>query len=196
MPRQDRARATYETILDATARILDELGYRSLTTNGIAGVAGVAIGAVYAWFPNKETIVAELARRTVREVLSDVEKVFDGATGIDSKDEAIEMLVRTCMQVLRKNWSLWKVFNEDVPFFWELDEVKAFPMNLFSIAWKARAIAKPGILETNRRAMAYLYLLIPIGGWVPYAALVGRPSWLSERDAEDATVEIFKRLLA
>ena len=41
-----------------------------------------------------------------------------------------------------------------------------------------------------------LYLLVPIGRWVPYAALLDRPAWLSERDAEDATVEIFKRLLA
>jgi len=44
--------------------------------------------------------------------------------------------------------------------------------------------------------MAYLYLLVPIGRWVPYAAIVDRPSWLSAQDAEDATVEIFRRLLA
>jgi AcrR family transcriptional regulator len=187
---------TYDTILDATARILEDLGYSALTTNGISGVAGVAIGAVYEYFPNKETIVAELVRRTVREVLSSVEEAFDGATGIDGKDEAIEVLVRTCMQVFRKRQALWKIFNEDVAFFWEIDEVKTFPMQLFGIAWKARAIARPGVLEGNRRAMAYLYLLIPIGRWVPYAALVDRPSWLSERDAEDATVEIFRRLLA
>src|SRR6476659_7471301 len=83
-PQQARARITYDSILDATARILEDLGYASLTTNGIAGVAGVAVGALYAYFPNKETIVAELSRRTVRQMLTDVEAAFANATGIDS----------------------------------------------------------------------------------------------------------------
>jgi len=194
-PRQARAQVTFESILDATARILEDLGYRSLTTNGIAGVAGVAVGAVYEYFPNKESIVAELVRRTVRQILEEVEHAFEGATKVSGKEEAIEMLVRTCMQVLRRRMSLWKVFMEQVPFFWEIDELRAFPLRLYELAWRSRSVAKPDILDSNRRAMAYLYLLVPIGRWVPYAALVDRPSWLSEKDAENATIEIFKRLL-
>jgi len=195
-PRQARARLTFDSILDATARILEELGYESLTTNGIAGVAGVAIGAVYAYFPDKESIVAELARRTLQSILTEVEAAFADASASESKDEAIERLVRSCMRVLRRRWALLKVFNRDAAFVWNLEEVRTFPMKLFQVAWEARAIAKPGILEGNLNAMAYLYLLIPIGRWVPYAAIVDRPSWITEAAAEDATVEIFRRLLS
>ena len=60
----------------------------------------------------------------------------------------------------------------------------------------ARFIAKQGIPESDQNAIAYLYLLIPVGRWVPYAAIVDRPPWLSEADAENAVVEIFRRLLA
>jgi AcrR family transcriptional regulator len=187
---------TFDSILDATARILEDLGYAALTTNGVAGVAGVAVGAVYAYFPNKESIVAELARRTVATILEDVDVAFRGAMGEGTKEEAIEKLVRTCMRVFRKHQAVLKAFNEDASFVWELDEVKSFPMKLFEIAWRARAIAKPGILDGNRRAMGYLYLLIPIGRWVPYAAIVDRPPWLTAEEAEDATVDIFQRLLA
>lgn len=194
-PRQERAKATFDAIVEATARILEDLGYGALTTNGIAGVAGVAIGAVYGYFPNKESIVAEVVRRTLNDMLRETEEAFATAEHIGTKEEAIEKLVRTCMQVLRKRKGLMKVFTQEIPFFWELDELKAFPMELFAIAWRSRAIAKPDILEGNQRAMSYLYLLIPIGRWVPYTAIVERPRWLSEEAAEDAAVEIFKRLL-
>jgi AcrR family transcriptional regulator len=191
-----RARATFDAILEATARILEDLGYSALTTNGVAGVAGVAVGAIYEYFSNKESIVAELARRTVGTILQEVEAAFDGLAGVESRDEAIEMLVRRCMDVLRRHAVLLRVFNEDAPFVWNLDEVKAFPTKLFEIAWRSRALAKDGILEGNRHAMGYLHLLIPIGRWVPYAAVVNRPPWLSAEAADDAVVEIFRRLLA
>jgi AcrR family transcriptional regulator len=188
--------ATYDCILDATARILDDLGYSALTTNGVAGVAGVAVGAVYAYFPNKESIVAELARRTMKRIEAEVDAAFEAASRIEGREEAIECLVRACVQVLRRHRGLLKAFNEDAPFVWELEEIRAFPAKLFQTAWKARGIAKSGILDGDHRAMGYLYLLIPIGRWVPYAAIVDRPPWLSEREAEDAIVDIFQRLLA
>src|ERR1700683_2815350 len=67
-PRQARARTTYASILDATARILVKRGYAELTTNHVAQASGVAIGSVYEYFPDKETMVAELTRRTLREI--------------------------------------------------------------------------------------------------------------------------------
>jgi AcrR family transcriptional regulator len=187
---------TFDAILDATARILEDLGYAALTTNGVAGVAGVAVGSVYEYFSNKESIVAELARRTVRRILHEVEAAFDEVAGMESRDEAIETLVRRCMDVLRRHSTQLRVFTEDAPFVWNLDEVKDFRTKLFEIAWRSRAVAKNGILEGNRHAMGYLHLLIPIGRWVPYAAVIDRPPWLSPEAADDAVVEIFRRLLA
>jgi hypothetical protein len=43
-------------------------------------------------------------------------------------------------------------------------------------------------------ARAYLHLLIPIGRWVPYAAIIDRPAWLSAEAAAGA-MAIFRRLL-
>jgi len=57
-PRQDRSRATFEALLDATADILVRHGYAKLTTNRIADRAGVNIASLYQYFPGKEAIVA------------------------------------------------------------------------------------------------------------------------------------------
>jgi AcrR family transcriptional regulator len=45
-------------ILEATAQILEEHGYHGCTTNRIAEKAGVSIGSVYQYFPDKESLVA------------------------------------------------------------------------------------------------------------------------------------------
>jgi len=62
-PRQDRSQAVVETILAATQALLLQNGLPKLTTNGIAAEAGLSIGSLYQYFPNKEAIVLELARR-------------------------------------------------------------------------------------------------------------------------------------
>ena len=59
-PRQERSRFTVEAILIATERVLAEHGVQGATTNRIAEVAGVSIGSLYQYFPNKDAILVEL----------------------------------------------------------------------------------------------------------------------------------------
>ena len=73
MPRksasQKRSRVTVETLLDATARVLTRQGYDRASTNRIAATAGVSVGSLYQYFPNKEALVASLVARHNREML-------------------------------------------------------------------------------------------------------------------------------
>ena len=62
-PRRANARATVEAIFEATARILQSEGKAALITNLIAERAGVSIGALYGYFPNKDAILLAMARR-------------------------------------------------------------------------------------------------------------------------------------
>jgi AcrR family transcriptional regulator len=62
-PKQQRAQATVDVILEATARILQTRGAKALTTNAIAELAGVSIGTLYQYFPNKKAIMTLLARK-------------------------------------------------------------------------------------------------------------------------------------
>ncbi|GAA5074779.1 AcrR family transcriptional regulator [Thermocatellispora tengchongensis] len=52
-------------MLDACAELLDEIGYEALSTTRIAERAGVAIGSVYQFFPDKKAIAQALTRRNV-----------------------------------------------------------------------------------------------------------------------------------
>lgn len=62
-PRQRRSQETVEVLLEATTRVLKEEGYDRASTNRIARVAGVSVGSLYQYFPNKEALVMEVIKR-------------------------------------------------------------------------------------------------------------------------------------
>ena len=66
-PRQARARATWEAIIEAAAQILERHGPEGLNTNAVAERAGVSIGTLYQYFPDKHAILAAAARRELGE---------------------------------------------------------------------------------------------------------------------------------
>jgi AcrR family transcriptional regulator len=74
-PRQERSRELVEWILAAATRILAADGLAGLTTNRVAEVAGISVGSLYQYFPNKEAIVVALIERTQRGVAEAVEAV-------------------------------------------------------------------------------------------------------------------------
>jgi AcrR family transcriptional regulator len=67
-PRQPRARATVDAIIEAAEQLTRKLGITEWTTNHVAERAGVSIGTLYQYFPSKESLLtaAYLQRRTVR----------------------------------------------------------------------------------------------------------------------------------
>lgn len=56
-----------DSILDAAAAVLREHGYDDTTTNRVAEVAGVSVGSLYQYFPNKQALVTALVERHDRE---------------------------------------------------------------------------------------------------------------------------------
>lgn len=63
-------------MLDACAALVDEVGYEALTTTLVAERAGVAIGSIYQFFPDKRAIVQALTLRNLEEYLARLAKRF------------------------------------------------------------------------------------------------------------------------
>lgn len=85
-PRQGRSRALVEWILEGATRILSEDGLAGLTTNRVAEVAGISVGSLYQYFPNKDAIVVALIERTQRGAAEAVEAVADRVQGAPVSD--------------------------------------------------------------------------------------------------------------
>ena len=80
-PRQARSTALVTAILEAAIQVLAEEGAPRFTTARVAERAGVSVGSVYQYFPNKASILFQLQleewQRTtamLREILQDTDK--------------------------------------------------------------------------------------------------------------------------
>jgi AcrR family transcriptional regulator len=72
-PVQRRSAATVDAILEAAARILETAGFAGYTTNAIAARAGVSVGSLYQYFPNRDALTAALIERESAPLLAQVE---------------------------------------------------------------------------------------------------------------------------
>lgn len=76
-PSQARSRSTVEAILIAAARVFRREGWRA-TTNRIAAEAGVGVGSLYEYFPNKQALLQALAVRHLELAESGLAPALDG----------------------------------------------------------------------------------------------------------------------
>lgn len=74
-PLQSRAVATVAAIIEAAAHILEKDGLDGYSTNAIAERAGVSIGSLYQYFPNKDAITRALIARESRSLLDAIATV-------------------------------------------------------------------------------------------------------------------------
>jgi AcrR family transcriptional regulator len=112
-PRQRRARATVERIIDAAARILEERGYDGATTNAIAERAAVSPGSLYQYFLDKDAIVAAVLERFVEELL---EVVTDPRSAVYRPSHPdFGLAVTRVLVVLESHPSLLRVLLNEVP---------------------------------------------------------------------------------
>ena len=65
-----------DNILEASIRVLKQHPYQKFTTNRVAEAAGISIGSLYQYFPNKQSILLELEIRAVNEMIENVEKLL------------------------------------------------------------------------------------------------------------------------
>ncbi len=89
-----------ETLLQATTRILRREGRESLTTNRIAEVAGVSVGSLYQYFPNKESLVDALRQRYEAQFLERMIRAFGSGASLPLR-EAVREFARFIIDIHR-----------------------------------------------------------------------------------------------
>lgn len=76
-PVQQRSAKRVEQMLEACAVLIDELGYDGVTTTLIAERAGVAVGSLYQFFPDKRAVVQALTKRHLDHFTAEIERRLD-----------------------------------------------------------------------------------------------------------------------
>ncbi len=108
-PRQDRSKVTVDAILEATERVLAERGLEATTTTDVAELAGVSIGTLYQYFPNKQALVAAVIEARLDRDLAAIDEAF-ALVQVRSVPlrEGLQTLARTQMQLYGSEPALYR----------------------------------------------------------------------------------------
>ncbi|EHR48532.1 transcriptional regulator [Saccharomonospora marina XMU15] len=101
-PVQQRSAQRVERMLDASAELLQELGYEALTTTLIAKRAGVAVGSLYQFFPDKRAVVQALTQRNLERFIAAVNErlsTLDPKNWWDVVDSLLDIYLRMHREV-------------------------------------------------------------------------------------------------
>ncbi len=72
-----RSAATVDAILAAASELIARAGFKALSTNAVAKRAGVSVGSLYQYFPNKAAILGRLIERHIADVEPAIERSLD-----------------------------------------------------------------------------------------------------------------------
>lgn len=185
LPQQDRSKVTVDAILTATTHILIEEGYDKASTNRIAERAGISIGSLYQYFPNKESLIAALRARHVSRMMATIESKLK-----DLDNAPIEVvlpeLVKANIAAHAIEPALHKVLHEQVPRLNETQSENSMTKLLQNYLAKQCDRLTPQNLE---------YIVFIVERTVEaltHAAVIERPELLHNRQLEQ---EISQMLL-
>ena len=120
-PRQARSQATVEAILDAAARVLVDRGYAATNTNLVAERAGVSVGSLYQYFPNKDALITALHSRHSLQVNEVIDRAFERCAEMNF-DDALTTLIEGLVESHRLEAGLHRVLETQLAGHEDLDD--------------------------------------------------------------------------
>jgi AcrR family transcriptional regulator len=101
-PVQARSAASVSAILEATFQVLIQIGKERLTTTRVADRAGVSVGTLYQYFPNKSALLQAALRHHLDEVTQEVERVCREQRGAPLRQMATELMTAFLRAKMRR----------------------------------------------------------------------------------------------
>jgi len=91
-PRQQRAKATVDAIVEAGFIAMADRGPAATTTRQIADIAGVGVGSLYEYFDNKEAIFQVMSERFVADTIAMIQPLIPTIVRKTIKEAVLDLL--------------------------------------------------------------------------------------------------------
>jgi AcrR family transcriptional regulator len=156
-PVQERSTVTVEAIVQAAAQVFERHGYAAGTTNRIAARAGVSIGTLYQYFPNKDAILVALIARHVDEGEQILRPLFvELAERPPALGDALDRVLGAMLELHARQPALHRVLFEEAPRPSELRDRLAQLFDLASGALARYLASLPEVMVTDVELAAQL----------------------------------------
>jgi AcrR family transcriptional regulator len=113
--KQARSKVTVAAIVEAAARVLAEQGWAGFNTNAVAARAGVSIGSLYEYFPDKQALVDEIASAHLTRAEALLASTVAEITGAEDPSTLVHALVRGLVDLHRDDPRLHRVLSSEAP---------------------------------------------------------------------------------
>ena len=195
-PRQERSKVMVVEILEAASQVFAELGYARATTNKIAERAGVSVGSLYQYFPNKDSLMASLHKEHQTKIHSVIEKALKrfGDHSV-SLEDGLRLLLDELNQVHEENPTLTKALSRESMRESEVgdsvhddEEEKEKVNQLFKLLFN-----RPDVRDDNPKIIAVIMgqVISHITRWLQHDA----PPDLEQRTLREETIQLLVRYL-
>jgi len=194
-PRQARSAATVDAILQGAIQVLVRAGYERANTTLIAKAAGVSVGSLYQYYPNKDAVFSALLQRELGRALELMQAAAtsDPSLGFETR---LLRVISALLAFKADNPRLHRVLKT------ELGRIEG-SRNLRKLNARSLELAERMLLDHQRElrlcdpARAAFFAVNTVEG-VACAALLDAPERLSEpafaRELSDAVLAMVRSL--
>lgn len=123
-PRQARSKATVDAIVAATGQVFEKEGFRKTTTTAVAERAGVSVGSLYQYFPDKQTLIAAFFEHRLAQDVELMQEVLRRAPSA-SPVALLRALAEELVRLYRRDRALYASVVEILPLMEQTDEVRS-----------------------------------------------------------------------
>ena len=177
-PVQARSNSTVESILEATTQILVSQGYEKASTNRIAERAGVSIGSLYQYFPNKEALLGTLVQRHIDAMLQLISGQLAATLSMEMQD-ALPRVVSAMLDAHKLEPELHRVFLEQLPAIISEEKVSAMEQRIL-VQVKAYLQSRKSEIYCEDLDIA-AFIVVQTVETLTHKAVINHPGYLNER---------------
>jgi AcrR family transcriptional regulator len=183
LPVQARSMHTVNAIFEATIQVLILSDANQLTTTKVANKAGVSVGTLYQYFPNKTTLLVAALERHLNEVVTAVEHACTAAKG-----QPVQMMAALVVEAFVE--AKFKKPNESKALY-----SVASALNSNAIVAKTTQRSQLALCDMLATAQDAKFKDLRVVSFVLATALIGPVQGLLQADVPEAFAQSVKQQL-
>jgi AcrR family transcriptional regulator len=152
-PVQARSEATVSALFDASIQVLLAVGYRKFTTTRVAERAGVSVGSLYQYFPNRQALITAVIERYLEALRAVIEQHCQALRG-STLDRLVKGLVDGVIAAKFEHIDVSRALHEPLADIGGTELVTASAIKVAgSIAEVLRSCAGASFRDVDRLAL-------------------------------------------
>lgn len=187
-PQQERSKRRVAALLDAAAEEFAERGFSAATTTNVAARAGVPIGSLYQWFPDKSALLYGLAERHLAEAATIVLDALERAEAADDLHGCIRVLVDAAVEANSGDPRVHRLLYREAPRPPEL-QARLDELQDQLVDWVAQELARRGVADGSARRLRARSLVLAVDALV-HELVLDPPAAATRRAAVAEVVRV------